>query len=364
MRVSRTLARLFPTPRYLAPSGAGVDITDASIKWLRLVKTPHGARVASFGSQSIPQGTVAGGAVKDGSALANVLTDVRRHCATRYAHASLPEEGAYVFGLHVPANTDYRGVQNLVEFELEGRVPLPVADTVYDFDTIFTHRDGSAEISVTAFAKELAEGYAQAFSRAGIELLSLELEARSIARAVTRRSREEPVTLLADSGNDRTGIAILRRGIPIFTTTVDVGGRKMSEAVMQALSVSEADAEVFKNEHGLVKGDDKTEPARRELEKVVATLADEIVRHYHFWDTRRNEHGEKVTPVGRVWLVGGCANLKGLTDYIAGKVHAPTERPNVWLNVASFDDYVPPIERRASLQYPTAIGLALRSIDV
>ena len=67
-----------------------------------------------------------------------------------------------------------------------------------------------------------------------------------------------------------------------------------------------------------------------------------------------------MTPVARVFLVGGGANLKGLADYIAARVQAECTRPNVWQNVCSFDDHIPPIDRRGSLQYATAIGLALR----
>ena len=93
-----------------------------------------------------------------------------------------------------------------------------------------------------------------------------------------------------------------------------------------------------------------------------SALSDEVLRHYRYWDTRRNEHGERMTPVGRVILVGGSANLKGLPDYIAGRVQAPAERGEVWRHVASYDDYIPPVDRQHSLQYATAIGLALRGL--
>ena len=67
-----------------------------------------------------------------------------------------------------------------------------------------------------------------------------------------------------------------------------------------------------------------------------------------------------MSPVERVVLVGGNANLKGLTDYISGRIQARAERANVWQNVATFDEYIPPIAKQKSLQYATAVGLALR----
>ena len=61
-------------------------------------------------------------------------------------------------------------------------------------------------------------------------------------------------------------------------------------------------------------------------------------------------------------LHGGSANLAGLPAFIAGKVQAPVERGNVWGNICAFENYIPPIDFRTSMQYATAIGLSLRSI--
>src|SRR3989338_3788256 len=92
-----------------------------------------------------------------------------------------------------------------------------------------------------------------------------------------------------------------------------------------------------------------------------AALTAEIERHYRYWDTRRNDQGERVTPVGRICLVGGSANMRGLPEYIAGHIHAPVELGNVWRHICDFDFYIPPIDRRTSLQFATAAGLALRT---
>lgn len=363
MEFSRALARYFPPPSLLSPRIAGVDINDGSIKWVSLKRLREGVRVASFGQSALAQGIVVSGAVKDVHRLAAALKEVKKKLrGVAGAHAALPEEGAYVFSMHVPFGSSRDEIIHMVEFELEGRVPIPVPQAVYDYDVIEVNHDEGVEIGVVAFARELADGYVAAFAEAGFPLMSLEIEARSIGRAVSSRDRSDPITLLADAGKARTGFSILKRGVPIFTSTVEVGGGQMTRIVMEGLSLSEEEADLFKNEQGLAAEEPKAKEVRNALENVASALADEVARHYHFWDTRRNERGERVTPVGQIYLVGGSANLRGLTDYIAGKVHAPTERPNVWRNIASFDDYIPPIDKRGSLQFATAIGLALRSM--
>jgi type IV pilus assembly protein PilM len=363
MSFSRTLARYFPAPKLLIPSVAGVDITDGSIKWVTLVSDAYGVRIGTFGQRKLPQGVVVGGGVKDMTQLTGILREMKKELGgVTHVHAALPEEGAYVFAMHVPSQSTYEEIQHIVEFELEGRVPIPLAQAVYDFDVIEKTTEGNIEIGVSAFSRDLTEGYVSVFGASGLTLMSLEIEARSVGRAICSSGGDKPVTLLADIGSERAGIAILKRGVPIFTSTVTAGGREMTNIVMGGLNLDEKQTELFKNEQGLLATDPAVKPVRDKLEKVADALAQEIARHYQFWDTRRNEHGERVTPVGQIYLVGGSANLRGLADYIASKVHAPTERPDVWRHVASLDEYIPPIDRRTSLQYVTSVGLALRGL--
>ena len=363
---SEALERWFPTPKLLSPRAAGIDISDSSIKWLSLIPAPPLYRIETYGEERLAPGIVANGIIVNQEALSRSLAQVRERLgAITCAHAALPEEAAYVFNMHVPLDASREQKLRMIEFEFEGRIPIPPSAAVYDFDAIMDHSDGTGqEIGVSVFPRELSKGYREAFEMAGITLLSLEVEARSIGRAVSDASPDEPITLLVDFGRARTGLAVLKRGIPIFTSTVEVGGNSIAHTLTGKLAFSEQEAISFANEQGL-RVDPKTKAntaAYEAIASAAAALSAEIARHYRYWDTRRNEHGERVTPVGRVLLVGGSANLRGLTDYIAGRVQAPTEIGNIWRHICDFDAYIPPIDKRYSLQYATAAGLALRSV--
>lgn len=362
--LSRTFARWFPTPSTLLPQSAGIDISDSSVKWLALAPFKNTHRVLSWGDIPLPPNVVVGGVIRDVEALAETLAEVKKNLGgITTAHAALPEEAAYVFSMHVPDGTSRDQVLRMIEFEFEGRVPITPATAVYDFDVILKHDDGEGEeIGVSVFPRDLAESYVAAFEIAGLTLVSLEVEARSIARAVSSGLPDEPITLLVDFGRARTGFAVLKRGVPIFTSTVEVGGDGITKVLMEKLSMTAEEAEKFRNEKGLrADGGDKSDEAQA-IVGTAAALADEVTRHFHYWDTRRNERGERMTPVGRVVLVGGSSNLNGLPDYLAGRVQAPTERANVWRHICDFDEYIPPIDNRRSLQFATAAGLALRTL--
>ncbi len=349
-------------PRILKPPAAGIDISDTSIKWLALEGQPGVMRVRTYGEEELSPGIVVAGLVHDVPKLGAALAEVKKKMGgVTAAHAALPEEAAYVFNMHVPDGSARDQILNLIEFELQGRVPIAPSAAVYDFNTIVKHEEQGEEIGVVVFPRELAESYVAAFDAAGLQLLSLEVEARSIARAVSG-VHDEPITLLVDFGRARTGLAVLKGGVPIFTSTVAVGGDAMTHAVMDVLKVSEEDARAFNNDQGLLPTEGARSPGLEALTGAASALADEVARLYHYWDTRRDEHGARATPVEQVYLVGGASNLRGLDDYIAGRVQASTLQPDMWRNVCSFDDYIPPIDRRTSFQYGTAIGLALRGV--
>lgn len=362
-RYSRVFESWFPTPRTLRPASLGVDISDSSIKWLGL--TPYSDqeyKIRTFGSVSLKSGVVSGGNIRDIQLLGEALADIKGKLGgVERAHAALPEEAAYVFGMTVPHESSREEVMRLIEFEFEGRVPIPPTAAIFDFDVVAEHGKDGMEIGVVVFPRDVAEAYVAAFDVAGIKLLSLEIEARSIARAVWG-GKNDPITLLVDFGLARTGFALLKNGIPIFTSTVDVGGDAITQAVISKLSLSPEKAELFKNEQGLLATGSEYKETVEAIAGTANALADEIAKHFHYWDTRRDTNGDRVTPVGRVLLVGGSSNLAGLPEFVAGKIQAPVERGNIWNNVATFDSYIPPIDFRTSMQYATAVGLGLRGV--
>ena len=70
----------------------------------------------------------------------------------------------------------------------------------------------------------------------------------------------------------------------------------------------------------------------------------------------------KEKKINSIILCGGSSNLKGLPSYFSETLGVPCVRGNVWENVFSLKDTVPPIDRRHSLGYATAIGLGLKNI--
>ena len=151
-KAARAFTKWFPTPEMIYPRAAGIDISDASIKWIVLAPFKSRYRIESHGEILMEQGVVVSGVVQDEAALARALTEVKKHLGgIECAHAALPEEIAYVFEMHVPEGTTHDQAISMIEFGFEGRVPIAPGEAVFDFDVIQKH--GSALYRTRGFVR-------------------------------------------------------------------------------------------------------------------------------------------------------------------------------------------------------------------
>ena len=352
------VAALFPPPEFLAMPSAGIDISDTSIKYVDAKYSRAGLVPRVFDSMRLPNGIVEDGVVKDVSGLASALRELRGQNDRRFANVSLPEELVYLYTLEVPTAHKEADILQMVEFSLSEHVPIPAGNAVFNYD-IIRRRGDITDISVTVFPKDVVEGYKQAFEESGFEVKGFELEAQSVARSIIPVGAKG-VSMVIDFGRTRTGITIALGQVPIFSTTVKIGGNALTDAIMKHYSVSEDDADEIKRKQGIVECESET--LCQTLMDTTTALIDEIRRHYRYWDTRRDEEGNRVAGIERIFLCGGAVGLKGLPEHVSGVLQVPVRVGNVWENMFNLDAHIPKITRIISWQYATSTGLLLRDI--
>lgn len=147
-----------------------------------------------------------------------------------------------------------------------------------------------------------------------------------------------------------------------FTSTLDIGGRSLNEAIQKSFKVGAEEAEKIKETYGLVRNGENKEifPV---LLNSVSVLRDEIVKHFLYWNTHKDEEGNTRPPIKKIIFCGGDSNLLGLAEYISISMKTPVEMGNVWINIANTDKYIPEISFRESLSFAAALGLALGDFD-
>jgi type IV pilus assembly protein PilM len=346
---------LIPPPAFILLPAVGIDISDRSIKFAKLIPMGEGYRLGEFGSVPLAPGIVEGGRIIAPERLEETLGNLRRAHDISFVRAALPEEQMYFFRTTIPAGPR-EVLRDTIELSLEEHVPITGAEAVFDFEVV-GHNGADVEVAVTAASRAVVESYTDTFAGAGLTLLSLELEAEAIARTVLRKE-DNFAHLIVDFGETRTGIAISYAGQVYFTSTIGIGGRMLTETLAKHFNIPMPEAESMKREFGLTKNTEHQDLFALLLNNV-AVLRDEINKHFIYWHTHADENGNARPAIEEIVLVGGDSNLSGLPDYLSASLRVKTSVANVWTNVKLPDAGVPELSRNDSLGYATAIGLSL-----
>lgn len=365
MSVLSAFKYIFPPPKYITLPNVGIDISDTSLKYIQFVrKHAHDPELtlASWGDIEVPAGTIERGNVSDVDALAAVLGEVKKQTKSGYVRISLPEERAYLFETTVKRGTPFKEIRGLLEFKLEENVPLSPRDAFFDYDIVENDVDENVlRIVVAVYAKDTIVNYFEACRKAELTPLSFEIEAQAIARATVSKDIEG-TSMVVDFGKTRLGVGIVHGGSLMYTSTIDIGGLTLSAAMREVLGdVAEDELTKIKNTQGLAEVGGNEEVATA-LKKVIANLTSEIQTRIHYWHTRDIGRGER--EIKQIVLCGGSSNLRGFPEYLKEQLSIPVERADVWRNAFQIESTVPPITKRYSYGYTTAVGLALTDFIV
>jgi Tfp pilus assembly PilM family ATPase len=329
---------------FLRRTGAscGVDISGSSVKWLTLVRDRNGERrVGTWGEVPLIGGIVEHGRVRNLDALSAALREIVPHMGEpEHATVALPAEVACIFSFAAPEAPKSQ-VLRLAEFELESRMS-DTEDAIYDVQPV-----AAGVYGVVAYPGAV-RSYMSACKAARITPWRVESQAQAIARAVCP---EVEAAFIVDMGRSATGLALVRSGVPVAAETVAIGGEAVLRAVQRA-GLALEDAVRFCAEEGLDARASRVESAA--MQQVVSLLAERIDRFSRVAPGRTKARSDAA-----IVLVGGGANMKGLPEYLGRHLRAPLMLGNIWVAVTDFSRYVPPIDKKTSLQFATALGLAL-----
>jgi Tfp pilus assembly PilM family ATPase len=315
--------KLFPPPKFLDIPHAGLDISDDAVRCIEYSRSPGGFTIHRFGNKILPAGVVEGGEIKDPKTLSDTIASLAKELKISVVKSSLPEEKMYLFSTEVPSRNKKEIRQN-IEFKLEENVPLSPAESVFFFDLIpyasgvvVESKEGNP-VSVSVAPRTLVDSYLQVIKAAGLTVLSFEVQAKAIARAVVDQNIKG-TDLIVYIMNRKTGIYVICGGVVCFTSTISWGYDSGNKTVSD-----------------------------------IAELRKQLLQVTNYW----TEHG-RGTEIGRIILTGKGALVDGLVSHCSPDPKIKVEIGNVWQNTFPHDSYIPPIPYEESLDYAIAAGLAL-----
>ncbi len=364
MNVLSVLHNLVPPPSYITLPSIGVDISDTSMKYVSFLPSLRQNKnrvLEAWGDIDIPANSLSRGDVINQKQLTDTLREFKDRTKADFIRVSLPEERAYIFETELKSNVPVKEIQSLLEFRLEENVPMPARDTIFDYEILPAepNKESVMKIIVAAYQRDTIMNYYEACKSADLTPISFEVEAQAMGRAVIPAASQE-TTMLIDFGKTRTGVGIIKQGILLYTSTIDIGGGQLSVMLRKTLGdVAESELTTIKNTQGLIRGVEDTK-VYDSLIPTISVIKDEITACMQYWHSKA-ENRQASKRIKKIIFCGGSANLKGLPEYMSEAIGVPCLRGNVWENAFRSDIIVPPIEKNYSYGYATAIGLAINN---
>ena len=367
----------------LKPKAFGLDISDLSLKIIKLEKKGKKFTLASFGEEKINPGIIKGGEIRDEEQLSKIikeaLTKVKgQKLKTKYVVASLPEEKAFLQVIQMPRLSE-EDLKSAVIYEAENYIPLPIDQVYLDSQIVlpvYNHLD-HFDVLLAALPKKTVDPYLSCLKKAGLQPLVLEIESSAIARALIKNGVTNYPVLLIDLGATRTSFIVFSGTSLRFTSSIPVSSGNFTEIISKNLGTNLEEAEELKIKYGLeekIQLKIKDEKTLRTVKKgkvfealipALVDLTQQIKKHLEYYQTHAAH--EHLPPngkgVSKILLCGGGANLKGLCQLLSLELKLPVELGNPWINILPEGQRkVPGLPFEESLRYTTALGLTLRGI--
>lgn len=370
-------------PLKLKTDAFGLDISDRSIKIIKLKKKREGLSLASFGETEISPGVIESGEIKNQKSLIESIKQAIKKVKgeklkTKYVVASLPEEKAFLQVIQLPI-VEERELKEAAHYEAENHIPLPIGDVYLDSQIVKPVIDhlNHFDVLIAAMPKKTVDPYLTCIKDSGLTPKVLETESQAISRALIENGISPFPILIIDIGLTKTFFIIFSGYSLRFSSSIPFSSLKITETISTTLGISLSDSQELKVTTGLNKNFIKKRENGTEIiietkkiieiiDPIMTDLVNQTKSHLSYYQSyASHEHlAEDIKKVKKIIICGDGARFKGLNDFLTIKLKIPVEIGNPWVNILpKFPKEMPGINFDESLNFTTALGLGLRALE-
>lgn len=343
----------------LSNDSFGLEITDVSVRAMKLKRCGKNVRVVSVGVAAIPDGAMKAGDIKDEQKLVVAIKEAvgkaaGRKIKTKRVVVSLPENKAFLQVIKMPQlkNEDLRAA---VIFEAENYIPLPLEKVYLDFEKVrdaLPDNNSNCEVLIAAMPRIPVDALLQAITKSGLVPVAMELESGAIYRALSfDRDLESPAVMI-HIGDAKTNILIYADNMLRFTFSIPISNRFFLEIISKNVGVDMARANELKRERGIeqlteedygseVKTDNDREKIMKiarqeedyEKEKIFEALmpglvdfVQQIKKCVTYYQTHYSGRSAAKESIEKIVICGSGSDLKGIDKFISMKMNTPVEK--------------------------------------
>jgi type IV pilus assembly protein PilM len=347
---------LFYSPKPLF----GFDIGHGSVKLIHVDRKKKIPEVIGYGAASFDPMAIKDGEIIDFEAVAKATHSIFKEnlqgkILSSHVAASLPVTHTYNRVISLP-KMEKKNLAEAVRFEAEQYIPIPVDQLYLDYQ-IIEEANNTYELLLSAAPIRVVDSYVKLFSLLGVTVTAFEPSILSVARLVKLTERTDIPTLVIDLGSITTDLIIYDSNFRV-TGTVSFGGYVMTERIAAALRLTHDQAHIIKTKYGLEKSK-KQKEITEALSQPLLQLLNEVKKIVRYYEDRDQKAEEEKEPrkVGQIVILGGGANLPGLSGYMTNYLRIPTRLCDPWGRM-SFSK-IPRPHHSQNTMYATAAGLSM-----
>ncbi|VBB06871.1 type iv pilus assembly protein pilm [Lucifera butyrica] len=279
----------------------------------------------------------------------------RSGAACREAVVALSGRQVSVRELSFPPMTREE-LKEAIKWDLENYVPYPPENCYYDFTVLGARaEEEETRVLLVAAMKETVDETVGIVKDAGLIPVAVDIEPLALCRTVPDGEN----SLIIDLGGLFSQIIVFQNGVPVINRSINIGGNRFTEVLMQTLDLEFSEAERLKQrQQGLlqpVAGEGEDSAVHRQLQLLVQELGRETRRTMEYYQVQY-----KNASVDRVILSGGAAQLGNLASQMALQIDdTPVITHQPFQNLNLNPSFAPEQVRESANQLAVAVGLAL-----
>lgn len=342
-------------------SAVGIDIGSTSIKAVQLRREREKAVLETYGELSLSKygGVSLGQAVRlQDEKIIQALLDLKKESGikTGKANVSIPLKYSFLTTISLPKMSDSE-IEKAIPFEIKRYIPVPITDVVFDWQIMPVSPEKAAssnkvDILLVAIYKDIVEKYQNIMKGAGFNEIGFEIEVFSSMRSILYK--EIKPILVIDFGAVKTKMAIIENGIFKGAYDFEKGSQDLTMSLARSLNIDFERAEHMKKDIGL---------SNRPEHKEIISLFEPILSYIIFEANRLMQEYRKKEggAINKVYLIGGGALLKGLTDFAINKLGMEVENGNSFMKI-EYPAFLESVLKDIGPIFVNSAGLSLLSV--
>lgn len=236
-------------------------------------------------------------------------------------------------------------VAGALQFEAEKHIPFPLEQAILDFHILEEVKDNKQRILLVACKKDLIDSRIELVKNLNISVNLIDVDSLALANGFLRtkdHTEDENIFALINIGAKFTNIHILSKNNSYLIRDIMLAGDDLTSIISEKFSITKEDAENIKRNNS----QNKEKEILYTIKPVVENMVQELQLSFDYFE---NLCGKTIN---RVFISGGCCNLKGLDKLLRDELNIDVDRWNP-LGLTEFAD---------KPEFAVVSGLALRNV--